>query len=289
MNKSDSIKELAAALAKAQGEIRGATKDSANPFFKSKYADLASVMDACREPLSKNGLAIIQTTEASDGTMVSLQTMLAHSSGEWITGVVSMKPVKNDPQGIGSCLTYARRYGLMAMVGIAPEDDDGNRASSNPAPSGPPNKADHVNKILDFLESNNIPEQFIIDLCVQKNLCPKGTSEIDEMTGEVLKKLASDEGLERIVSRFNEQSNPEEAPTPVDLPEPAPKETMDEVSWKEIVVTFAPFKGKKLKDLSQDDIFSIYRSFKPGADVESIRMKKALLQWMHEVQSQEGK
>lgn len=125
---SDSIAALAGALAKAQGKIEGAAKDSANPFFKSKYADLASVWEACRVHLSVNGLSVIQTTSDSDRG-VTVITTLAHSSGEWIRGYLTLKPVKDDPQGAGSAITYARRYALAAMVGVAPEDDDGNAAS----------------------------------------------------------------------------------------------------------------------------------------------------------------
>lgn len=128
MQQSESIKEIAAALAKAQGEIKGAVKDSTNPHFKSKYADLASVWDACRAALSKNGLAVFQTTETTaDG--IFLVTTLAHASGEWMRGTFPVQPVQNTPQGVGSALTYARRYALAAMVGVAPEDDDGNAAS----------------------------------------------------------------------------------------------------------------------------------------------------------------
>jgi hypothetical protein len=125
---SESIGKLAEALAKAQGAIEGAKKDSANPFFKSKYADLASVWDACRKALSENSLSVVQTTDESPDAVI-VDTRLCHSSGEWIQGRLVMKPVKADPQGIGSCLTYARRYALSAMVGIAPEDDDGNAAT----------------------------------------------------------------------------------------------------------------------------------------------------------------
>ncbi len=124
---SETIGELAKALAKAQGEIKGATKDAQNPHFRAKYADLASVWEACRGPLSANGLSVIQTTDG-DGTNVEVITTLAHSSGQWIRGKLVMRPVKADPQGIGSALTYARRYSLAAMVGVAPEDDDGEGA-----------------------------------------------------------------------------------------------------------------------------------------------------------------
>lgn len=129
MQKSESINELATALAKAQGEIKGALKDSSNPFFKSKYADLSSVWEACRIPLSKNGLSVVQTNSLSTAELISVETVLMHSSGQWITGSLCARPVKNDPQGIGSCVTYLRRYSLAAMVGVCPEDDDGNHAN----------------------------------------------------------------------------------------------------------------------------------------------------------------
>jgi hypothetical protein len=131
MTKSESIAGLAAALAKAQGQMKGAIKDSANPFFKSKYADLASVVEAIRAAFSANGLSYIQTVEPSDKDEVRVETTLLHSSGEWIScGILSLPVSKVDAQGYGSALTYARRYSLSAAVGVAPEDDDGNAASA---------------------------------------------------------------------------------------------------------------------------------------------------------------
>ena len=128
MNKSDSIAALAAALAKAQGAMKGAVKDSANPFFKSKYADLASVVEAIRAAFSANGLSYIQTVEPHPDE-VRVETTILHSSGEWIScGYLSLPVSKADAQGFGSALTYARRYSLSAAVGVAPEDDDGNAA-----------------------------------------------------------------------------------------------------------------------------------------------------------------
>jgi len=128
MNHSDSIAALGAALAKAQGMIEGARKDSANPHFKSKYADLASCWDACREALSKNGLAVVQAPGEAASGVVEMTTMLVHESGEWISERLTIPLAKVDAQGYGSAVTYARRYALTAMVGIAPEDDDGNAA-----------------------------------------------------------------------------------------------------------------------------------------------------------------
>ena len=130
MNKSESIKELAAALAKAQGQVKGAVKDSSNPFFKSKYADLASVVEAIRVAFSTHGLSYVQTVEPSEKDEVRVETFILHASGEWIgCGVLSLPVVKADAQGYGSALTYARRYSLSAACGVAPEDDDGNAAS----------------------------------------------------------------------------------------------------------------------------------------------------------------
>ena len=131
MQKSESIAALAAALAIAQGEMKGAVKDSANPFFKSKYADLASVVEAIRLAFSDNGLSYIQTVEPSDKDEVRVETTILHSSGEWIScGVLALPVSKADAQGYGSCLTYARRYSLSAAAGVAPEDDDGNAATT---------------------------------------------------------------------------------------------------------------------------------------------------------------
>jgi hypothetical protein len=129
MNKSESIKELAGALAKAQGEIKGALKDQNNPFFKSKYADLGSVVEAIRAPLSKHGLSYVQLTEPTEKDEVRVETVILHASGEWIGSVLALPVSKADAQGFGSALTYARRYGLSAAFGVAPEDDDGNAAA----------------------------------------------------------------------------------------------------------------------------------------------------------------
>ncbi len=132
MTHSEQINELSAALAKAQGQIQGAKKDSTNPHFKSDYADLASVWDACRQALSGNGLSVAQSAENSEHGY-GVTTLLMHSSGQWLRGTLYLKPMKDDPQGAGSALTYARRYALAAMVGVAPDDDDGNAASEKPS------------------------------------------------------------------------------------------------------------------------------------------------------------
>lgn len=133
MNRSPEIHELATALAKAQGAIEDAEKDRTNPHFKSRYADLASVRDAIRSPLSSNGLSFVQLARG-EGGHVEVETILMHSSGQFISEVLAMPVGQNTPQGFGSALTYARRYSLMAIVGVAAaeDDDDGDAASRQP-------------------------------------------------------------------------------------------------------------------------------------------------------------
>jgi hypothetical protein len=137
MNKSENIGQLAAALAKAQGQMKFAAKDANNPFFKSKYADLASVIEAIKVPLSANGIAFVQATDFEDSAVI-VETILLHESGEWISGKLRMQPTKNDPQGVGSAVTYAKRYGLQAIAGVPSDDDDGNAATHQSAPATKP-------------------------------------------------------------------------------------------------------------------------------------------------------
>lgn len=142
MRMSDTITALATALAKAQGMIDDATKTGMNPAFRSKYADLAAVRAVIREPLAVNDLAIVQAPRTVDNA-VEVETMLLHKSGEFIAETLRMPVNKWDAQGIGSGITYARRYGIMAILSIASEDDDGNAAvqkTAAPAPAPAPKK-----------------------------------------------------------------------------------------------------------------------------------------------------
>jgi hypothetical protein len=130
METSTTINKIAAALVKAQSEMGNAVKGSSNPFFKSKYADLNSIREACLPTLNKHGVSVIQPTVSIDGKNY-VKTILLHESGEYISGIteiVSAKP--NDAQAHGSGLTYARRYGLQSIVNIGADDDDGNAASN---------------------------------------------------------------------------------------------------------------------------------------------------------------
>lgn len=127
MEKSQTIAELAKALVAFQAEIETVGYDAANPFFRSKYATLTNLVECSKKLLAKHGLAVSQLTE-DDGAVT---TMLVHTSGEYLYSKLSLKPVKDDPQGRGSCLTYARRYSYAAILGlVSDEDDDGNKASA---------------------------------------------------------------------------------------------------------------------------------------------------------------
>lgn len=128
MNTDKATPDLFAALAKAQAEVENATKGSSNPHFRSKYADLAEVLNTVRPVFAKHGIGILQST-AFDGSLVSVTTVLAHSGGGLVSSVASCVPAKTDGQGIGAATTYLRRYSLAAMAGIAQEDDDGNAAA----------------------------------------------------------------------------------------------------------------------------------------------------------------
>jgi len=129
---SDPANEIFGALAKAQAGIKNAIRESTNPHFRSRYADLASVKEACWESLTAAGIAVVQMP-INDGPNIGVVTLFAHGSGQWIEGTVYVAPTKYDAQGVGSVITYLRRYALAAMAGVAPDDDDGEAAVGRPA------------------------------------------------------------------------------------------------------------------------------------------------------------
>jgi len=135
MNQSESIKNLAAAMAAAQGEMGAAIKGASNPFFKSKYADLGSVIQAVKAPFAAHGLSYVQFPVSGESS-VGVTTRLMHSSGEWLEQDYFLPLGKMDAQAAGSAITYARRYALQAIAGIPAEDDDGN-AATQAAPVAP--------------------------------------------------------------------------------------------------------------------------------------------------------
>jgi hypothetical protein len=129
MNKSDSIKEIAKAMCAAQADMTGAKKTTVNGFFKSKYSDLVSVVEAVKVPFADNGLSYVQFPIEENGR-IGIETILMHVSGEFLSNSFTVTLSKQDAQGAGSALTYCRRYSLQAIAGIPSEDDDGNSASA---------------------------------------------------------------------------------------------------------------------------------------------------------------
>ncbi len=134
---SAEVADIFTALAKAQSEIKNAKKSSDNPFFKSKYADLAEVTEACRGPLTKNGIAVVQGP-VSRGSQCGVRTMLTHNSGQWMACTALATPKDSGPQSYGSVVTYLRRYSLAGMAGVATEDDDGEKAEGRDKNAKPP-------------------------------------------------------------------------------------------------------------------------------------------------------
>lgn len=157
MERSESIKELAAALCAAQATTQHAVMDSKNPHFKSSFASLVSVANACIPVFNKFGLAVVQLPGYDDG-IATVETILTHESGQYISGTAACPVVKKDPQGVGSALTYLRRYSLAALAGISQTDDDGNLASQKvPDPEAAALSA-KLRAMLDE-RGNDIPEE----------------------------------------------------------------------------------------------------------------------------------
>ena len=154
------MKQIASALVKAQKEFGPALKSSTNPHFKSRYADLASCVEAVIDALNNNGIFLLQKNHnCEDGVM--LETVFIHESGEMIEcGIVHFPAVKHDPQGYASALTYARRYSLMAACGIAPEDDDGNRSVQSFSKIDASALADMITAINDAQDAEELKKAF---------------------------------------------------------------------------------------------------------------------------------
>ena len=141
MMQSDTIGNLATALAAFQWSAESAKKNAQNPHLKNKYADLGAIWEAVRDTLGDNGLAVVQLPMPSEPGTLKLRTQLLHKSGEWIASELVMPIAKQDPQGYGSALTYARRYALAAMLGVTQEDDDAAAATHRPSAPSPAVKA----------------------------------------------------------------------------------------------------------------------------------------------------
>lgn len=156
MNKSESIKVISSALVKAQREMGNASKGASNPFFKSKYADLNAIREACMPVLNENGITVLQPTTVVDGKAY-VETTLLHESGEYLTSITEIiAPKQNDPQAHGSGVSYARRYGLQSFLCIGAEDDDGEKAMGRNVKADKP-KVETTK--LSEVEKQNLVEQ----------------------------------------------------------------------------------------------------------------------------------
>ena len=183
MKQSENITDLATALCLAQAQMGGAVKDSNNPFFKSTYADLTSIIKVIKKPLSDNGLSFVQLPITSEGGKgVGVITMLMHNSGQWLQGEYLLPMDKITPQGAGSCLSYSRRYALQALLGIPAVDDDSEAAMfrGQPVAQEPPQK--RVSKTL---------VQSVVALVI--------SSQASEETSELVEALAELDEIEKQV------------------------------------------------------------------------------------------
>lgn len=154
---------LAKALVAAQKATESIKKAASNPHFKSKYADLSEVVEGVVPALNEAGVAVLQVPTAS-GAQVSVTTVFLHEGGSSVSGTLTMTATKNDPQGVGSAITYARRYALLAMSGAAPVDDDGN-AASKPQPPATKITPEQAKVINDLLRETDTAPKVVLQYC----------------------------------------------------------------------------------------------------------------------------
>lgn len=167
MQHSESIAKIAEALAAFQSEVKDPRRDGNNPHFKSKYVQIDGLLDAVRPVLSKHGLSIVQST-GGDGQDISVTTMILHTSGEWIeTDALVLKAQQVTPQGAGSAVTYGRRYGLSAALGVAWDDDDDGNAASTPQrkPTAIDAKSEALHKIMADMKAYKVSGDDMREIC----------------------------------------------------------------------------------------------------------------------------
>jgi len=163
MTTSENVDKIFPAFILAQSETAAAKKSSENPFFKSKYADLAEIIETAKPALIKNGLGIIQSP-SGNGQAISVTCRIIHSSGQWIEDTITLTAVKSDPQAMGSAITYGRRYQLAALLNIAQEDDDGNNASGSAKgqkPEGPTLRQINLEEISKIIKLGKLSDEQI--------------------------------------------------------------------------------------------------------------------------------
>ena len=192
MNHSESIKQIAAALAAFQSEVKDPARDGENPHFRSKYVQIDGLLAAVRPILSKHGLSVVQST-GGDGQDISVTTEIMHTSGEWIeTEPLVLKAQQATPQGAGSACTYGRRFSLSAALGVAWDDDDDGNAASAPKPApkakakAKDNRADCLAKIKEAMETQHISAEDGKAICRMKY----GAKSTADLNDSELKDLA---------------------------------------------------------------------------------------------------
>ena len=184
---------LAKAFVAAQKAMEGIKKAATNPAFKSRYADLAQVVEGVTPALNEAGVGVLQFP-SYDGDLVGVTTTLLHESGSSVTATLHLRPTKADPQGCGSAITYARRYALLAITGCAPEDDDGNAASQRQAPPPqrtepkPPTLAERADRLVATLKTVKTADELHKAFKLAAKLCadldaadPERLAEIDQL------------------------------------------------------------------------------------------------------------
>lgn len=216
MKHSESIDKIAPALIKAQSGITGAIKDSNNPFHKTKYADLASVIDACKQHLNAAGIMFMQSPDA-DGpeNAVSIETRLIHTSGQWFSSVCRIPLAQRDAQKVGAAITYGRRYGLQSLLGIPSEDDDGNSISAGPNPHYQPSPK--MNKPKPPVLSSSTKEEKLARMLEHFAAKGIGTDKILEHVGRKSEEDITEDDIKKLrdFAKKLQPKAPEETPSPV--------------------------------------------------------------------------
>lgn len=197
MNRSESIVNLSKALFVFQSKIDNVSKDAVNPFFKSKYASLTSILEGIKHPLVESLLIIMQNPGSDDNGAVTLNTIIMHAeTAEYIESSFSMKPVKADPQGIGSCISYMRRYALASILKLNVDDDDGNHAS------GLKNKSDNLNESMGLDKEKN---RRIFETMEVRISASETTSELSKVGTDIGKQVKDVNDLKWLKDLYKEK------------------------------------------------------------------------------------
>lgn len=248
MKKSESIVELSKALCKVQAELRGYKEDSTNLYYKSKYGDLSSVWAAVRKPLTDAGLSVTQVIDRCEpmqmlpelknkkgevlpppGDPITIETILMHTSGEWISGRLEIRAERPGPQAVGIAITYGRRYALAAIVGVAPEDDDAEGATNHGKANG--NAANNqkkkpVNPLTEIYTKAKADPYFLKDAEWKKILKEIGiTKSESSYSGKNSDRLKD---LKTVIKNFRAQEQEEQANGPGDAANPHAEPTLDD-------------------------------------------------------------